>query len=110
MPVYQKKPRLNDVRAGTSVRIYFHVRNARNEVVNFTGGSGSVNFTPRQGGDSFGSALTLNSDPSAEPQFYFDVQPEETGDLSGFVDGMAIISAGGKVFKFAFFFRVLPGS
>lgn len=108
MPLYEHKPRIEDIKKSSNSRINFYCRNLSGTAVNFTGGTVSVTFTPRTTGASFTKSGALSMTPAAEPQCYVDLIPADTSGLTPqIVDVYATVTVGGTVYKPSGFFRLL---
>lgn len=111
MPLHLHKPHIEDIKVGSDARIRISLQNSDGSVPSLSGGTGTVAFAPRDGTTPVSKAITLEVDPTSQPQCYVDLVPADTAGWSpGLYDAYGSIVAGGKTYKPTFWGRVLRSS
>jgi len=111
MPLYENKPRVDDIKRASTSRIYFNCRGADGNPVNLSGATISVDIVPRTSGSTVTKSGSLSNTPAAEPQFYVDLVPNDTTALvPQLIDVYATVTAGANVYKPSAFFRLVQSS
>jgi hypothetical protein len=111
MPLYEHKPRVEDIKRASTSRIYFYCKDANGNPVNMTGGTISVDIVPRTSGSTVTKAGSLSNTPAAEPQFYVDISPNDTTALvPQLIDVYATVTVGATVYKPSAYFRLVQSS
>jgi hypothetical protein len=111
VPLYEHKPRIDDVKRGSTTRIYFSCRDSDGLPVNMTGATISVQFVPRTAGTTVTKAGALSMTPAAEPQFYVDLTSTDTAaNDPQLIDVYATVTIGATIYRPSAFFRLLQST
>lgn len=111
MPLHTHKPRIEDMKAGSTFRALISMQNPDGTVPSFAGGAGTVTFKPRDGTTPVTKTVSLSVDPTSQPQCYVELAPADTASWAvGAYDAFGSITVGSTVYKPTFWGHVLKGS
>lgn len=108
MPLHEQKPRIEDIKQSSDVRVRISLEAPDKTVPDMTGATGTITFVPRQGGTSRIKTIGVAVDPTIQPQIYADLSPSDSADWTlGIFDAYGDVTAGGKKYRPTLWGRIL---
>jgi hypothetical protein len=109
--IFEHRPRIDDVKAGSNPRILFNVKDVDGSVVDLSASTVSVVLYFRDEEVTVNKTGAVNGAGTAMPQIYVDLATADTAARKPQrVDVYATVTKGGAVYKVTCFFRLLESA